>query len=78
MKHGHHGPSTPALPTNAAQEAGGSLEGLREDTRGKVVLLLEALLTEAKVTNHLLATGLNVRDDADALRADPYFNTSGI
>lgn len=63
MNHGHHGPSTPALATNGAQEADGNLEGLREDTRDRVVLLLEALLCEARITNQILADGFNVRLD---------------
>lgn len=43
-------------------------------TNGALPLLL-AILTEMRITNYYLQAGLNVRDEPDVLRADPYFNT---
>jgi len=31
-------------------------------------------LSELRINNYLLQQGLNVRDDVDLLRADPYYN----
>lgn len=38
--------------------------------------VLLAILTELRVQNQVLQSGLNVRDDLDNLRQDPYFNAS--
>lgn len=40
-----------------------------------IVDLLGRILTELKVHNTILQVGLNVRDDPDALRQDPYYQT---
>jgi hypothetical protein len=37
-------------------------------------LLVQQMLSELRITNYLLQQGLNVRDDVDLLRADPYYN----
>lgn len=39
------------------------------------LLLLQNILMEMRIMNHYLKNGLNVPDDTDVLRADPYFNT---
>jgi hypothetical protein len=38
--------------------------------------LLTSILTEMRVMNAVLQAGLNVRDDLDVMRADPYYATS--
>jgi len=37
-------------------------------------LLVQQMLSELRINNYLLQQGLNVRDDVDLLRADPYYN----
>lgn len=37
-------------------------------------LLVQQMVSELRITNYLLQQGLNVRDDVDLLRADPYYN----
>lgn len=66
-------------PTQAAGAQVVALPGSR--TQGLLVSLapntltdlLAAILTELKINNSLLQSGLNVRDDLDNMRADPYF-----
>jgi hypothetical protein len=40
--------------------------------------MLNYILREHMITNHILKLGLSVPDDLDALRADPAFNTMFI
>jgi hypothetical protein len=62
-----------ALQANAVQEAGGNLEKI-------LALLVEEgnllrdLRTELRILNSNLTSGLNVQDDSDRMRGDPYFN----
>lgn len=48
---------------------------LATDQLDKIIVLLQALLTETKINNHLLSTGLNSTDNLEILRNDPYFNS---
>jgi hypothetical protein len=59
-------------------ENSGALPALLAIEQTNMVPLLMAILTELRVANHMLREGLNVRDDTDALRGDPYFNASTI
>ena len=52
-----------ALPVSDIQQA------------AQIAPLLQAILTELRVTNFYLQVGLNVKDDPDTLRADPTFNS---
>jgi hypothetical protein len=62
-----------ALQANAVQEAGGNLEKIL----GALVeqgILLRDLRTELRILNSNMTSGLNVQDDSDRMRGDPYFN----
>lgn len=75
------------LPAGAALEAGGNLATIAlAEAAGNASLvqltalnstlltdLLGAMLTELKINNSLLQSGLNVRDDLDGMRLDPYY-----
>lgn len=77
------------VPANTTSDAG-DYGNLKQDIRGRLWVAddiqepivraqgetLLAILTELRVMNNLLQTGLNVRDDVDALRSDAYFNAS--
>lgn len=58
----------------------GTIDRVRIDVAGRSMTgdyeLLNQILTELRVMNHILASGLNVADDLDALRADPSFAPS--
>lgn len=76
-------------PTNSTSDAG-DYGPLKQDINGRLWVtddiqvplvrgqgdIMLAILTELRVMNLLLQTGLNVRDDIDSLRADAYFNPS--
>lgn len=75
------------LPTGAMQQTGGSVTlAAGTNNVGQVVVtdsssitqLLAAILTEMRVMTAMLQSGLNVQDDPDTLRNDPYYNSSVI
>lgn len=58
----------------------GTVDRVRLDGAGRQINtsddLLNQILTELRVMNTILASGLNVADDLDGLRADPSFAPS--
>ena len=44
------------------------------DGSGNTTLLLANILTELRVITHFLKNGLNVSDEPDTLRTDPYYS----
>jgi hypothetical protein len=73
------------LPAGAMPQTGGTVGlvagtaniGLVTETNASPMLtLLQAILTEMRITNALLQAGLNVQDDIEAMRADPFYNFS--
>ena len=54
-------------------ESSGALQALVAHNLGAQTDLLSAILRELRINNALLQSGLNVSDDLDTYRADPYF-----
>jgi hypothetical protein len=64
---------------DGTQKAAVGDKGLQVDSSvasRPIVDLLTSILTEMRVMNAVLQAGLNVRDDLDVMRADPYYATS--
>ena len=62
------------LPANAAQETGGNLAALYAVEQITVAALLQQILVELRVITAVLGTGLNVTDDPNTYRNDPFFS----
>lgn len=43
-------------------------------TSNDLLATLQAVVMELRINNHLLQAGLNVKDDLDVLRKDPFYN----
>lgn len=61
------------LPANAAQEAGGNLEKLLGHFLSQQISVLNDIRTELRISNVILSQGLNVQDETDRMRGDPYY-----
>jgi hypothetical protein len=47
-----------------------------EANASPMLTLLQAILTEVRISNALLQSGLNTQDDLETMRADPFYNFS--
>jgi hypothetical protein len=68
-----YGYSAP-LPLNAVQESGGVLEEILGHFLSQQIAMLNDIRTEVRIQTALMSQGLNVQDDTDRMREDPYYH----